>query len=250
MIPWGNMNELALTFIGTGNAFSPGGLCCNGFLVNDRFLFDAPPHALSSLNHVGADANRLEAVIVSHHHGDHFLGLPFLLLHWKWKGRTRPVKVIGPRDTERLSREIAEMVFPGVLNSLGYDLEFVELPPGQPIDVEGMTLEAVQVEHDEGLIQSLGYVARLDGRTFAYTGDTRMCDAVLDLARAPEVLVSECASRADNIPVHMNLVDDMPVVRGAMRPESTLLLTHLTPDIDTNGLPKTMVAEDFKTFRF
>jgi ribonuclease BN (tRNA processing enzyme) len=244
------MDELALTFVGTGNAFAPGGLCQTGFLVNNRFLFDAPPQSLQSLNILGTDANDLEAVVLSHHHGDHFLGLPFLLLNWKWKGRTKPVKVIGPRNTERIARDIAEMVFPGVLSGIGYDLEFIEVVPGTSTTIPGLTIEPVQVEHDDGLSQTLGYNCRVGNRTFAYTGDSRMCDGVMDLARTAEVLVSECASRTDRIPVHMNLVDDMPVVRGAMPPDSTLLLTHLTPDIDANGLPNTLVTKDRASFRF
>ena len=244
------MTDLRLTFIGSGNAFSPGGLCCNGFVVNERFLFDAPPQALSSLNHIGIDANDLEAVIVSHHHGDHFLGLPFLLLHWKWKGRTAPVVVVGPPETERLARDIAEKVFPGVLDGVGYDLRFEELQPGRLTSVDGLALKAVEVEHDDGLVMSLGYSCTVGGRSFGYTGDTRMCDAVLEMARSQEVLVSECASRAENIPVHMNLVDDIPHVRSALPKGAELILTHITPDVDTNGMPNTRVARDFETYRF
>jgi ribonuclease BN (tRNA processing enzyme) len=244
------MNNLRLTFVGSGNAFSPGGLCCNGFVVNDRFLFDAPPQALSSLNTIGIDPNELEAVIVSHHHGDHFLGLPFLLLHWKWKGRTKPVTVVGPPSTEALARDIADKVFPGVLDDVKYDLTFRDAEPGRAFSVDGLQVEPVMVEHDDGLVMSLGYACKMGGRHFAYTGDTRMCDAVMDLAKGQEVLISECASRSDFIPVHMNLVDDIPQVRAAMPTDGQLILTHISPDVDTNGLPRTMVAEDFKTYEF
>jgi ribonuclease BN (tRNA processing enzyme) len=244
------MPDLRLTFIGTGNAFSPNGLCCNGFVVNDRFLFDAPPQSLSSLNTVGLDPNALEAVIISHHHGDHFLGLPFLLLHWKWKGRSAPVKIVGPPETRSLAEDIAKKVFPGVLDDLKYAIEWVDLQPGRATAVDGMQVEPVVVQHDDGLVMSLGYQCRLDGRTFGYTGDTILCDGVLDLARSSEVLVSECASRADNIPVHMNLLDDIPVVRAAMKPGAQLILTHITPDVDTNSLPATQVARDFHTYTF
>jgi ribonuclease BN (tRNA processing enzyme) len=244
------MSDLQLTFIGSGNAFSPGGLCCNGFLVNGRFLFDAPPQALSSLNTVGVDANALEAVILSHHHGDHFLGLPFLLLHWRWKGRTAPVRIIGPRKTQQLAMDIAETVFPGVLSGIGYDLQFEDLEGGNTARVDGLELEAHEMIHDSGLELCLGYKARIGGRTFSYTGDTILCDSVLELAKGVEVMVSECASRADKVPVHMNLVDDMPVVRGAMAKDAQLILTHITPEVSANGFKNTRVAEDFKTYTF
>jgi ribonuclease BN (tRNA processing enzyme) len=244
------MRDLDITFIGTGNAFSPAGLCCNGFVVNRRFLFDAPPQSLSSLNTVGIDPNDLETVVISHHHGDHFLGLPFILLHWRWKGRTKPARIIGPRGTEALGREITEKVFPGVLTSLGYDLEWQDAKPGQPILLAGLELEPHLMTHDEGLDQCLGYAARVGSHKLGYTGDTILCDSVMDLARFSDVLISECASREGHVPVHMNLVDDMPVVRGAMRPDAELILTHISPEVDTFGLPKTRVAKDFETYRF
>lgn len=241
------MRDLRLCFIGSGNAFSPGGLCCNGFVVNDRFLFEAPPQALQSLNHLEFDPNQLEAIVLSHHHGDHFLGLPFLLLHFRYRGRTRPLRIIGPAGTEALARQIAEGVFPGVLET-PYDLEWTTAQPGTPIHLDGLTIEPTKVVHDERLEVSLGYACSLGGTKFGYTGDTKMCDAVLDLARHSQLLVSECASRDQVVPVHMNLVDDMPVVRNAMAPGAQLILTHIDTAVWPVDLPDTDIARDFETY--
>lgn len=41
------MADLDLRFIGTGNAFAPGGLCWNGFVLEGRYLFEAPPRRYS-----------------------------------------------------------------------------------------------------------------------------------------------------------------------------------------------------------
>lgn len=244
------MSDLRLTFIGSGNAFSPAGLCCNGFIANERFLFEAPPQALSSLSQLDVDPNDLEAVVLSHHHGDHFLGLPFLLLHWKWKGRTRPIRIIGPRATECLGTDIAQKVFPGVLDDITYDVEWIEAAPGSPIALPGLDIEAVDVEHDTALAGTLGYACRIDGRRLAYTGDTRLCDAVFDLARNPEVMISECASRDEQIPIHMNLVDDIPRIRAVLPGEAELILSHISPDVDDGGLHRTRIAQDFATYTF
>ena len=243
------MHSLELTFVGTGNAFAPGGLCWNGFVANRRILFEAPPTALMALHRVGIDPNDIDAVVVSHHHGDHFLGLPSLLLHWKYMGRTRPVTIVGPIGTEALTRKIGEAVYPG-LSEIAFDVHWVVATAGRPVQIPGMTIEPVPVEHDSRLSASLGFACDATGRRFGYTGDSRMCDAVLDLARTSEVLVSECASVADTIPVHMNLLDDIPVVRAAMAPEAALLLTHIEPKVSAEGLANTTVARDFETYRF
>jgi hypothetical protein len=63
-------------------------------------------------------------------------------------------------------------------------------------------------------------------------------------------MVSECASRADRVPVHMNLVDDIPEVRAALDKRAELILTHITPEVTPNGFHRTQIAEDFKTYLF
>jgi ribonuclease BN (tRNA processing enzyme) len=241
--------NLDLTFVGTGNAFAPGGLCWNGFLADRRYLFDVPPQTLMSLNKLQIDPNAIEAVILSHHHGDHFLGLPILFLHWEHMGRKQPVRIIGPRDTEKLTRLIGNAVFPGFLESPAFDIEWIDADPGRPIDAGDLSVESVPVKHDPMLNQTLGYKCELGGRRFGYTGDSAICDAVLELARFSQVLVSECASRDMRFPVHMNLVDDMPRVRAALDPDATLVMTHIGPNVDTNGLPNTIVAKDFETYQ-
>jgi ribonuclease BN (tRNA processing enzyme) len=105
------------------------------------------------------------------------------------------------------------------------------------------------VKHDSRLSGSLGFAATLNGRRFAYTGDTAMCDAILDLARESEVLISECASVADTIDIHMNLRDDIPVLRSAMQSGSQLFLTHLGPGVSSAGLHQTTMAEDYRAYR-
>ena len=243
------MSELDLLFLGTGNAFAPGGLCWNGFLVNGRYLFEAPPQALMSLNKMECDINQIEAVVLSHHHGDHFLGMPFLLLRWQYSGRKAPLTIVGPPGTEEVVRQLCALAYAGESN-YRFDLRWEEMPPGATAQVGDLSLEAVAVKHDPKLEHSLGLHARVGDRRFAYTGDSAMGDGVLDLARGAEVLVTECASRAGHVPVHMNLVDDMPKLRAALPESSPLLLTHIAAGIDTGGMKSTIVAKDFERYAF
>jgi ribonuclease BN (tRNA processing enzyme) len=242
------MHQIDIDFIGTGNAFAPGGLCWNGFVIDRRFLFEAPPSALMALHRVGIDPNELDSVILSHHHGDHFLGLPFLILHWKYQGRTKPVRIVGPPGTEELTRDISTKVYPGVFD-IKFEIEWIEAEPGRCLRLGDLQLEPVKAQHDDRLTMSLGFAASLHGRHFGYTGDTALCEGVLDLARHSEVLISECASRDGKIDIHMNLVDDIPHVRKALRPGAPLILTHLDTNVTADGLADTIVARDFEHYR-
>ncbi|MGE5596169.1 MAG: MBL fold metallo-hydrolase, partial [Hyphomicrobiales bacterium] len=183
------------------------------------------------------------------HHGDHFLGLPFLLLEWVHRGRKRPVRVVGPPETEAIARQVVERTYPSIF-PLEVEVEWVTAEPGKRLDVGDLALEPVEVKHDRKLNLNLGFAATLGGRRFAYTGDSGMCDGVLDLARHAEVLVSECSSVADHYDLHMNLRDDIPRLRAAMAPGAQLLLTHINDDVrDLGGLANTRIAGDFATYR-
>lgn len=245
------MSDLDLRFIGSGNAFAPGGLCWNGFVVNERYLFEAPPQALMALNRLQIDPNALEAIVLSHQHGDHTFGLPFLLLHFEYMGRTRPIRIIAPAEAAIAIRQACDLAYPGVIaDSSKYGIEWITPAPGETVRVSEMELRALSMKHDPKLAECFGYDCRLAGRRLGYTGDTALCDSVFELARASEVLVSECSSRAESIPVHMNLRDDMPKVRARMRPDAHLVLTHINADVDAGGLQRTVVAKDFETLRF
>lgn len=244
------MAELEFTFIGSGNAFAPGGLCWNGFLVDRRYLFEAPPQALMSLNRLGVGVDDVEAVFLSHHHGDHFLGLPFLLLQWKYKGRTRPVRIVGPPETEEVARQVCERTYPTVFDS-PVEIEWVVAKPGETLRIGDLSVEPVEVKHDTKLNLNLGYGCELGGTQFAYSGDSALCDGVLDLARRADVFVSECSSVDEVTDVHMNLRDDMPRVRAAMDSSAHLVLTHLDADVrEAEGLANTVIARDFESYRF
>ena len=52
-------------------------------------------------------------MFVSHLHGDHFGGLPFLILDAQFAGRTAPLVVAGPPGTGQRLTEAMECLFPG-----------------------------------------------------------------------------------------------------------------------------------------
>jgi ribonuclease BN (tRNA processing enzyme) len=171
------------------------------------------------------------------------------LLQWKYSRRKRPIRIIGPADTQKLASEIAQTVYPGLLD-VRYEIEWEELAPGASARIGDLDFETLEMKHDDRLSGTLGFAAKLGGRAFGYTGDSAMCDSVMDLARHSEVLVSECASRGENLDVHMNMADDMPVVRAAMDREAKLILTHLGPGVDGTGLKDTIVAREGAHYRF
>jgi ribonuclease BN (tRNA processing enzyme) len=249
--------SLDLLFIGSGNAFAPA-RCWSGFLLNGRYLFDAPPSALYGLKRGGADLNALDVILLSHFHGDHFLGLPFLLLEYAYPGsagvraarRTRDLTIVGPPGVGDMVEQLMALAYPGSgKRDPGFARRYVELEPGQEREVAGLRLGAERMNHAvDTLSLALGYRAEVGGRRVAYTGDTAWTDALFRLGEGAEVFVTDCNYPAgEGLPEHLSL-DEIARLRAGLAERTAIILTHLGHDRQPVGLPRTYRAEDQMRF--
>jgi len=108
---------VTVTFAGSGDAFGSGGRFQACIHVRSRehapVLLDCGATSLTALKAAGLDPGEVSAVFVSHLHGDHFGGLPFLILDGQFTRRTSPLTVAGPPGTGARLREVMEALFPG-----------------------------------------------------------------------------------------------------------------------------------------
>ena len=94
---------MRLTVIGSGDAFGSGGrhnTCFHLTTGGVTYLVDCGASAMPALKARGIDPNTVDAVILSHLHGDHFGGIPFLMLDGQYLSRReRPLLFAGPPGT-------------------------------------------------------------------------------------------------------------------------------------------------------
>src|SRR3990172_2137047 len=213
------MRELA--FLGSGNAFAAGGRYWSGFLLDGRYLFDAPPTLLAHLKRLGRDLQAIRVVFISHFHGDHVLGLPFLYLEYaELSPRREELLVVGPPGVEDLVEGVYRRVFPRA---------------------------AVKGQHSPRL-ECFGFKVWLKDRVVAYSGDAAMCEGLFRLGEGADVYVLECSFRTGSSPMHLSL-EELPEVRRRL-PKPTIILTHLPETLEPQGLPGVLVAGDFASFLF
>jgi ribonuclease BN (tRNA processing enzyme) len=89
--------------LGCGDAFGSGGRFNTCFKIDAKqaaILLDCGASSLVALKARHIDPNVIDAIMLSHLHGDHFGGLPFLLLDAQLLSRrTRPLVIAGPPGT-------------------------------------------------------------------------------------------------------------------------------------------------------
>lgn len=237
---------LSITFLGSGNAFSPGRYW-SSFLVNDRYLFDASPVVLPHLKMLGKSPDDIEVIFITHFHADHWFGLPFLFLEYaELSHRTAPLAIVGPPGIEERARIVTEAGFPNVFRKKdrGYPLEWIEAGDGLRAQAGPLQFSAFQVRHVESLA-SFAYRVEIAGRTLAYSGDTVMCDALVPLADGADVFVVECSCWEGTCGPHLSPADVLEL-RRRISPETRFVLTHLDRGAGSLG-DDFLVAEDLAT---
>jgi len=168
-------------------------------------------------------------VFVSHLHGDHFGGLPFLILDGQFSRRTTPLTIAGPPGIARRLTDAMECMFPGSSTVLRrFDIDTVELNPGSTSTVSGVTVSAWAGEHPSG---APALLLRLDlaGKTLAYTGDTAWTEALVEVAAGADLLIAEAYYRDKNIPYHLRLAD-LDAHRDRLTAKR-IIVTHMSADV-------------------
>src|SRR5512143_413212 len=104
-----------VVFLGTGDAFSAGGRYQAAYLVQSAgssLLLDCGPGTLGSLKRHDLPAAPIDTIILSHFHGDHFAGLPFLFLQYTYvEPRVKPLKLVGPPKVEERVMRLYEAMY-------------------------------------------------------------------------------------------------------------------------------------------
>jgi len=241
---------MRLTVVGSGDAFGSGGRFNTCFLLETAkgtLLVDCGATALVALKAHGIDPDRIDGIVLSHLHGDHFGGLPFLLLDAQFlAGRQRPLLIAGPPGTRQRLDQLLDVFFPrSTANKWRFSWKVVEIEIGQPTDVLGHTVLTTTVQHFSGAPSTA--VRLSDGqKTFAYSGDTEWVEALVDVASGADLFVIECYGYSGQLTGHVTWDVLKPRLRDLRA--RRIMLTHMNPTMlartDEAKAAGTLVAED------
>ena len=186
---------MRIRFAGSGDAFGSGGrwqTCIHLSGEGQVLLVDCGATSLVALKAQGLDPNAVDGVAVTHLHGDHFGGLPFLILDGQFSGRSAPLQVAGPPGIRARLAEAMEALFPGSSQAQRrFPVQITELvADGRPVELGAATVRRWEVEHACGA-PPLALRVDLDGASLAYSGDTQWTPALAEAARGADLFAVE-----------------------------------------------------------
>ncbi len=223
---------MRLQFLGSGDAFGSGGrlqTCLRLSGAGSPLLIDCGASSLIALKRAGADPGEIGWVLLSHLHGDHFGGLPFLILDGQFSRRTRPLVIAGPAGIRQRVEAAMEVLFPGSTRvTRRFAVEFVELSEGLASPVGPARVTVFGVLHASG---GPSHALRVEygGKVIAYSGDTEWTENLVVAAGAADLFVCEAYTFERKIRYHLDyrtLQQHLPRI-GCRR----VILTHMGPDM-------------------
>jgi len=253
------MDRPQLQFLGTGTAFHTDGRGSQCILVQPApaappFLVDLGPTAMAAVMRMGVDLERLGRLFITHLHGDHVAGWPFLLLHLNFvERRSRPLDVHGPEGVRGCLEGLMQLCYRDIIDStgLGFEIRYHELPVTASFGLDGGALrfDILPMDHHPS---SIGYRFDLGGRTLGVTGDTRWCANLEALARGSEVFLIECTSVNKVEQAHVSLVELRERVDslGDCRIVVVHLPDEVAAELAADPIPRVIASHDGMVYAF
>ena len=241
-------DQVRLQCIGSGDAFGSGGRlnsCYHVTLGHHQLLIDCGCSSLIGLQQCGLKASEISTVVVSHLHGDHFGGIPFLLMEGKYASkRQHPLTLIGPVGLQKQVEAALEAFYPGTLKG-GFDflVSYVVLDARKELQIDDFVLKAWRVKHGRSS-HVFGLRLEFGGKVISYTGDSEWTETLVALAQGSDLFITECFSYDHPIPSHLdyqtlkkkrNLLDCKKMMLTHMGPEMLSHLDSLNIDVLNDG---------------
>ncbi len=175
-------------------------------LTNGRHVLIDCGHG-ATRNMVRADVNPADVglILLSHLHHDHISDLPFFLLESWMLNRVGRPQIIGPKGTLHLVGCLLEggafdvdirarAMYPARQNNIEAIRPFVqEFKAGVIYKDEDLHVTAIEVDHIPREISCCyGFRIEVEGKVIAFSGDTKPCAAIDELAHKADLLIHEC----------------------------------------------------------
>ncbi|QNL22958.1 MBL fold metallo-hydrolase [Hyphobacterium sp. CCMP332] len=195
-----------LQVMGSGDAFGSGGKMQTCFWINwnkKNLLVDCGATSSVAIKSIGKKIEDIDVIFISHLHGDHIGGIPFILMELAYvaKDKNHRIEIFGPGGTKKRLQTLQNLLYP---DSLRYTEAITEFREYSGADTwHDFSIETYDVQHSE-LSYPKGLRISHKGKIFAFSGDGEWSNNLLKLSDSAELFICECYNYQKTTPGHLN----------------------------------------------
>src|SRR5262245_11856365 len=171
-------------------------------VADQSFVIDCGEGVTGQLVRAGRNVVAAQKIFLTHLHWDHILGYAGLV--WGgWSAGRPTLEVWGPPGTRRMHELLFGMLHKDDVDwssGIGYarsgidSIQIHEIGAGLVYERDGVRITAAAVKHT---ITTYAYRFEHAGKCVVFSGDTAVCDALVQCARGADLLVQDaCATQS------------------------------------------------------
>ena len=227
------MSRCEIRLLGTGTAFQQDGRGAQCILITEPsgelVAVDVGPTSAAAATRYGAPLARMRHLFITHLHGDHIAGWPFVALQMIFlEKRTAPLDIWGPPGVQERLEGLLRLCYPKIAGDQAARLPIsyheIEVGRRDVLAAGEICFDTFPMEHDAS---SIGFGLRVGSGYLGISGDTEWCSGLEELARRSDLLLVECTTLEKSDYRHLSL-EEIRDHRVEL-PEGKWVLVHI-PD--------------------
>ena len=215
-------------------------------LIDDRILVDLGAGVFKQLIRLGCDLAKIDTVLITHLHSDHFMDVPFMMMAKGGRQATQKTRFYLPEGGIKAVHEIAKYLWnPDAAEEVWWpeNIELIEYVPDGEFEAAGAKVMPIKVQH--GGLKACGFIVDKDGRKVGFSGDSVMCEGVERVVQGADLSFLDASCPEEGNTVHMGLNDIYRLCEKY--PEKKIVTTHMYGGIRQRvrrDVPNLLVPED------
>ncbi len=225
------MENIKITVVGNGGCLNDG-LPYNSVLFGEQFLIETPPDIMGSIKKLRLDFTKIDKIFISHFHGDHTFGMPFVIIN-RWvesidNDSFSGLSIYGPENLKNYFLKLTELSFSTKHPCYKWaksEVEFIEINKDLMFSYDNLSVSFFELEHIQN---TYGFKISSNGKNLvSYIIDTKWCEKVEEiLEECPKAVIIDV--NGDPMKIHISLDDVIKKGIDITKDKTIYYGTHLS----------------------
>ncbi len=235
---------MEIIILGNGGGINKG-LNYNSFIIDEKYLCELPPDIMYTLHKNKININEIETIFISHLHGDHIFGLPFLILELFYNSininiKKKKINIFGPAKIKEHSEKLLPLSFiedhPAV-KWMDENINFIEIDDKCTVSfIPEYDIKYFKLTHP---IETYGFVLynRDNKIDLSYMPDTLWNDEIKNvLGNFPKAVIIDLnGQKDDKHKVHISIDDIIEYALPITKNKTVYYGTHLKEEFEEDN---------------